>query len=190
MDQVVDYVLSLLKSHKDAMVMKTQKNKKQYCWAHPLVGALKLNVDRAMFYDQQRAGTGAILQEHKGEVIKGASKIKSIVNDSSHIELLAIFRGLQLCVHQYIKDIILESDSLLMVNEIKAGGESMAPQENLITKIRELMKMFNSCTIQHIGREGNEVAHKLAKFSWQVDDLCVWWESFPSCISEVIWSEK
>lgn len=89
-----------------------------------------------------------------------------------------------------IQDLILESDSLLIINEIKDVGDSISLQGNLIIKIKELMRKFESCNIQHTGRDRNEVAHKLAKHAWHVNDRCIWWDSFQNCISQIIWFEK
>lgn len=95
-----------------------------------------------------------------------------------------------MCVHQGIQELIMESGSLLIVDELKAEGESMSLQWNLVTKIKELMKALKSCKIQHIGHLGNEAAYRLARYAWHVDGLCLWWESFPAHISQLISSEK
>lgn len=47
-----------------------------------------------------KAGVGAILKNHKSDVIMAASKKENEVCDHFEIKLLAILRDLQLCVHQ------------------------------------------------------------------------------------------
>lgn len=48
-----------------------------------------------------------------------ASKVENDVNDPETIEVLATFRGLQICANMDIYNTILESDCLLMVKELQ-----------------------------------------------------------------------
>lgn len=76
--------------------------------------------------------------------------------------------------------------TLIIVEAIRAVGEPMSLLGKLIMDIEKLMKSFNSCNTQRIGRDRNEAAHIFAKFALHVDDLCVWWDSFPAYISQAI----
>lgn len=55
-----------------------------------------------MFFDHHKARIGAILRDDKGEIVIAASKMENEVNDPKSIELLAMFKGLQLCVNMGI----------------------------------------------------------------------------------------
>ena len=46
----------------------------------------------------------------------------------------------------------------------------------------ELLKLFTSYEAAHVGREGNEVAHKLARHAKFVEDMRVWWDQVPDFI--------
>lgn len=48
-----------------------------------------------------------------------ASKVEHEVKNSKDIELLAIFRGMHICARIGIHKIIVESDNLLMVNQLR-----------------------------------------------------------------------
>ncbi|XP_035551132.1 uncharacterized protein LOC118349700 [Juglans regia] len=160
-------------------------------WIAPPVGTLKLNVDGALFFDQQRAGVGALLRDEKGDVLLTACKKEMTVNNLLEIELLAILRGLQLCLHKGIPKLEIETDSLIMANTIpskEAYSRSMIG--NMIKGIQDLMKLFHQCSIQHVGSISNAGAQKLAKYAWHIDDISVWECSFPESIEFVIWVEK
>ncbi|KAF5442842.1 hypothetical protein F2P56_035458 [Juglans regia] len=62
-------------------------------WQLPPQGAFKLNVNGAIFHEQGCAGIGVVLKDCSGEVIMAATKKEAAIQDSSEIELLAIFRG-------------------------------------------------------------------------------------------------
>lgn len=66
---------------------------RQCCQHSPLAGSMKLNVDGAVFIDQQKIGVGIILKDI-GKIIMVASKKEYEVKDPVEIELLAILRGL------------------------------------------------------------------------------------------------
>ncbi|KAF5444777.1 hypothetical protein F2P56_033882 [Juglans regia] len=124
---------------------------------------MKLNVDGAVFQDQHRAGVGIILRDANGEVLLTASKKEKEVNDPAEVELLAMLRGLQLCPPLGIEELIMESDSLLMVTQVQAVEEYWSLLGNIVKEIKLLMKRFRRCTIQHVGRMGNVAAHKLTR---------------------------
>lgn len=141
-EQVVDHDLSLLKDHKDFKDRSKKTSQVKCCWIRPPPhGILKLDVDEAVFHDQHKARVDILLRDDKGEVVMAASKKECKVNDPIEIELLAMFRELQLCIQWDIPDIILESDSLLMVQALQAEGESLFVLGNLIKETRELRSL-------------------------------------------------
>lgn len=57
---------------------------------------MKLNVDEAIFFDDNKVGVRAILKHHKGEIVLATSIAKRSVQDSEDIKLIAIiFRTAQ-----------------------------------------------------------------------------------------------
>lgn len=76
-----------------------------------------------------------------------------------------------------------------MVNEIQNERASRSLHENLVMEIKQLMQRFPHCFIQHNACLGNGAAHGMAKFAWNIDDLIIWWDSYPNCIAQVIWSD-
>lgn len=73
---------------------------------------LKINVDGEVFFDNYKAGIDMILRDENGETIQAASIAELGVKEPEDLELLAILKGLQLCLRMGIKKIIIESDCL------------------------------------------------------------------------------
>ncbi|XP_042964633.1 uncharacterized protein LOC122298853 [Carya illinoinensis] len=119
----------------DYKVSKCVENKQKELELPPPIGSLKLNVDDAIFHDQQRAGIGAILRDEKGEVLFATRKKENDVSDPIEIELLVILRGVQLCIHRGINNLVIESDSLIMIQTIQDRGVSMSLIGNLVKDI-------------------------------------------------------
>ena len=105
------------------------------------------------------------------------------------IELLAILRGLQFCILLGLQSLCIEIYSLLLVQEITSSDISNSIYGNVVTDILQLKSRFPSCSFVHINREANESAQKLARFSRNVIATNVWWDSVPSCVQQVLWTD-
>ncbi|XP_042958008.1 uncharacterized protein LOC122293496 [Carya illinoinensis] len=152
--------------------------------------SLKLNVDGAIFSDQCRSGIGVVLRDDKGQVTFAASKLEDALADPMEIELIAILRGIQLCIPLGIAELQIESDALLVIEELKKDGRSSTLWSSLIHEIKTLLSSFPAWSIQYRGRESNGVAHNLAKFAWHLDNIALWWDVIPECISQTIWVDS
>ncbi|XP_042974648.1 uncharacterized protein LOC122306281 [Carya illinoinensis] len=143
-----------------------------------------------MFQNQHSASIGVILRDCKGKVLMSVSKREHEVNNAIRIKMLAILRGLQLSAHLGIHHLIVESDSLILVQELQESEPSMSMVGNVIKDTKKLKNCFQSCEVRHVGRICNEAAHRLARFAWNVNDISLWWESFPNVIAQVLWNER
>lgn len=79
---------------------------------------IKLNVDGALFFDLQKAGVGVIARNSHGSTILTASLLEANISQPKAIESTVILRGLQLCLHQGISNLLIESDCFLVVEAI------------------------------------------------------------------------
>ncbi|KAF5443149.1 hypothetical protein F2P56_035733 [Juglans regia] len=188
--QALERAITLLKLHQKMKQKPEMRARLPIGWEKPSPGVLKLNVDGAIFNDQQGAGVGIILRDAVGEVLLAVSKKGHAVNDPPDVELLAMLRGLQLCIPLGIEELILESDSLLMITQLQEKEESWSLLGNIIKETKLLMARFYCCTIQHVGCKGNEAAHSLARYAWHIDDISILWESFPKVIQQIVWVDK
>lgn len=94
------------------------------------------------FCNQHTAGIGALLRDEKGEVLFVSSK-ELPVNDQIEIELVAILRGLQLCLHRSIPKLEVQTDSLLLVTGIQdLALFSNSYLGNVLRDVKELMMHF------------------------------------------------
>lgn len=108
------------------------------------------------FFDMHKAGIGVVLRDHEinGDWLMVASKMKNEVHDHETIEFLTILQGLQLCAHMGFSKIILESNCLLMVQELQEEKQSYSAIENLVKETRSMLQQFIDFQIQHVHRMG------------------------------------
>lgn len=137
------------------------------------MGVLKLNVDGAIFWGRNKAGVGCILHYEKGQALMASMKVEEQRSDPLEIELLAIFRELQLRVSFDIHSLVIESDSLLAIQVINDGENSCIQYGHLIREIQSLKHQMLHCSFQYVSRLCNFVAHQLTRHAWQVEHMCV-----------------
>ncbi|XP_038701860.1 uncharacterized protein LOC119998589 [Tripterygium wilfordii] len=81
----------------------------------PLAGAYKLNVDGAIFKEDKAIGVGGVLRDHNGDVFMAFSERIQGGFEPIIAESLAVFRGLQICGYFGIRDVVMESDSTILM---------------------------------------------------------------------------
>ncbi|KAF5444954.1 hypothetical protein F2P56_034045 [Juglans regia] len=158
-------------------------------WQLPPQGMTKLNVDGPVFHAEGSVGVGLIIRDWEGKVLMPVNKKEVAAMEPLEIELIAILRGLQFYIPLGLQSLCIESDSLLLVQEITSSDISNSIYENVVIDIQQLKSKFRSCSIVHINREANEFAHKLARFSRNVIATNVWWDYVPSCVQQVLWTD-
>ncbi|XP_041021186.1 uncharacterized protein LOC121262645 [Juglans microcarpa x Juglans regia] len=117
---------------------------RRHCkWEHPPPGVFKFNVNGAIFQNQRSAGIGAVLRDCKGEVLMAISKKEQEVSDPTGVEMLAIFRGLQLSVHLGIHHLIIESDALTLVWDVLVIGTGLVILACKLKKVKVALREWN-----------------------------------------------
>lgn len=154
-------------------------------WEAP-PNCLKLNVDRVVFSRFQIARVGSIVWDHVGKVILAASILEANVANAKSIEAIVILRGLQICMHQGIFKLIIKSDCLVVVEELSSGIDSNSELGNIYLDIKDLMSHFLFYKIQYGNHLGNIVAHSLARNTWHVNNISMWYDVIPPFLTQTI----
>ncbi|XP_041004081.1 uncharacterized protein LOC121249435 [Juglans microcarpa x Juglans regia] len=181
-EQVINHSLSMHKTFTDLRVSTTQNANRACRWNPPPRDFQKLIVDGAVFLYVRKVGVGVVLRDDKGKLVMPASKIENEVENPSTIELVALLRGLQLIVHLGFSKLVVESDCMLLVQELNKEQDFLSADGNLIIEAKSLLKHFQEVEVQHVHRMGNEVAQSLARYTWNVDNISMWWEHVPTFI--------
>ncbi|EOY21198.1 Uncharacterized protein TCM_012582 [Theobroma cacao] len=87
----------------------------------PLTGEFKLNVDGSSKYDCQRAVGGGLLRDHTGTLIFGFVENFGPYN-SLQAELMALYRGLLLCIEHNVRRLWIEMDAKVVISHIHREG--------------------------------------------------------------------
>lgn len=93
-------------------------------WEPPPINSYKLNVDATLFFNLAKVGYGAIVRDWKGETLLAITMADSQTAQPKTVEALAILCGLQLFMHQDFDPLTIESNYLLVVEDLTATAFS------------------------------------------------------------------
>nr|XP_016513463.1 PREDICTED: uncharacterized protein LOC107830431 [Nicotiana tabacum] len=120
---------------------------------------IKLNCDGAFSSNNNAAGLGGAFRNNNGDWIMGFHKASQIISPT-HAELMALLEGLKIAKEMNFLNLEIETDC---TNVIKLIYEDSYNFSNIVSEYRWLMHQLKLPHLKHNFREGNEVAHMLAK---------------------------
>lgn len=123
---------------------------------------LVVNCDGASRGNPGPAGAGAVLATPDGEVV---SEIAEGLGETTNnvAEYTAVIHGLQRAKELGAADVLLRSDSLLLVNQLTGRYRVKTPHlVPLARRVRELAAGFDQIRFEHVRREFNAEADRLA----------------------------
>ena len=140
----------------------------------------KINFDGAVFTEENCSGMGVIVQDREGLVIAVMSdKIPQLLKPIE-IEAMAAIRAFEFAREVGISEAILERDSLLVIKALATKDIGLAPFGLLIQDAYRFTSAFSLLSYSHRKREGNQVAHDLAKLAVTIPNCVIWMEDVPS----------
>ncbi|XP_070045833.1 uncharacterized protein [Nicotiana tomentosiformis] len=112
----------------------------------------------------KEAGLGIVLIPPSGEIIRQAIKCYPITNNEAEYE--AVIAGLELPRELGIEQIVIKSDSRLVVNQMQRTYITREVRmQQYLEKARELIRQFQSWKIVQIPKEENAEADALANLA-------------------------
>ena len=102
------------------------------------------------------------------------------------IEALAASRALELAADIGLDRIVLEGDSKVVTQALETKDMGLAAYGLLISDACTLARNFSEVSYSHTKREGNKVAHGLAKLAANLADCVIWMEEVPPSINHFV----
>jgi ribonuclease HI len=155
-------------------------------WKKPPHGVIKLNWDAAIDKNNQRMGIGIIARDHNRNIVAAFVATRLYITDPSSAEALAAWKMAELCVMLGLNNVLLEGDSLEVVQALCKEDSTWGRYGALISDAKLLLQHVQNWTVCHVKREANEVAHKLAKLAFSFSEERLWREDLPMCVRDVV----
>ena len=99
---------------------------------------------------------------------------------------MAAARALEFGQEIGIGGAVLEGNSELIINSLKAGGNTIASMEPLIQDAILFSNSYSKLQYSHCRRDCNRLAHSLARYSINVSNYVVWMEEVPNHLLSVV----
>ncbi|KAF7810825.1 uncharacterized protein G2W53_031801 [Senna tora] len=147
----------------------------------PKAPYLKLNVDAAV----RSSGEGALggLFRDSERVVHGAFMASApALNDSTLVEALAIKKGVEVAHQMEVLDLVVESDSRLVIDMLNSNCNHISLLCSICVSILDICLGFNDVYFKWIPRACNMCADKICKAARHVTGEQIWQDSLPICI--------
>ena len=158
-------------------------------WYAPPDGSMLVNVDAATFSQSARTDFGVVIRDHRGRVQAAHRGYFERIQIPEVAEAMALRQALILANNLGIRNIMVASDCLLLINKVKGLGFDRSPIGAIVHDIRKCATKFVSCTFIHVNRTCNEAAHVLAKLVEHDVGFC-WHSEAPEIIRTIVCTEQ
>ena len=155
-------------------------------WQPPGPGQYKVNVDGALFAAENTAGLGVVIRDEHGQVMVSLSERIPLPSTVIEVEVLAARRGMELAVETSFRNIVLESDSQILIKALREDSYSLASFGHIVKDIQVIASYLSSSNFYHVRRQCNGLAHFLARRAKNLSQSNVWMEEVPPDISSVL----
>ena len=154
-------------------------------WSPPPEDRFKINFDAAYFEDSGLAGIGVVCRDHSGQAITALCQNLGKVQSAEMVEALAARRAVIFAREMSLFVIIVEGDCLTVIQALLRVGPCPLLFGHIIDETKRLGGVLRSCMYQHVRRDGNRLAHCLAKKAVLSAGFKVWVEDLPEDVDVV-----
>ncbi|XP_050248536.1 uncharacterized protein LOC126695761 [Quercus robur] len=155
-------------------------------WHPPPHGMVKINCDGATFRNQKKSGVGVVIQDDNSMVLVSMSKQLPQLYSALEVEAMAASTALSFASRLGFHWAILESDSLTLATTLRNNSTFLSLDGLLMEDIKFHATSFIQLRYSHVKREGNKVAHKLARHALYILDFSVWMEDVPPPLLPIV----
>ena len=150
---------------------------------------MKINFDGALFKEDGSAGLGVIIRNDLGLAMATSSQIIPLPTSVEMVEVLAARNAICLVRELQFAKVIVEGDSELVIKSLNSTSYSSTNFGHIVRDIKIASSAFSEVIFCHTRKQGNKVAHKIARQACNFPSFNVWMEDVPPDILSVYSSE-
>jgi ribonuclease HI len=113
-------------------------------WLAPLESRAKINCDVALDPKNSRMGFDLLIRDWKGKVIAAAIHVVDFIADPVVGESMAALKAIEFCKFRGLNRIIVEGDSLQVVNSINKPCLNWCKYRHIVVNIHEVLRFFQT----------------------------------------------
>ncbi|KAK9029178.1 hypothetical protein V6N11_026299 [Hibiscus sabdariffa] len=151
-------------------------------WLPPSGNLIKVNFDTVFDSHMLSSSSGIVFRNHEGLLLAVAVYPHSHIPNPCVAEAQACLDAISLAKDLFFCNIIIEGDSLTVINKLQSGSNDMSLIGMILSDVKSLSKFFEGVTFNFVSRACNEVAHKTALLDRNSASFLVWVEEAPTVI--------
>ncbi|KAK8606864.1 hypothetical protein V6N13_052617 [Hibiscus sabdariffa] len=159
---------------------------KKVKWFPPDSSTIKLNFDAAFNNSTNTSVSGIVARNSQGLVLAACTFPHSAVADAFSAEALACESAVTFASDLGFRSVQVEGDSLSIIKKFNAATMDRSLISPIISDIQTLRGSFDNITFSFVGRQGNMVAHELAKLGIQLSEPMYWMEEVPMQVERLV----
>ncbi|KAL0014364.1 hypothetical protein SO802_001433 [Lithocarpus litseifolius] len=146
----------------------------------------KINVDGAVFKEIGCSRIGVVIRNDRGQLMGAMCKKIELPLTAFETEAVAKEEGILLAWDLGLKDVVIENDSMVVVLALSKATPLPWSIQKVMEGSRQNLSCFNNWSVVHVRRNGNRVAHMLARSAKSVLGNVIWVEDTPPIIAEQV----
>ena len=187
-EKILEAVVALLTEfHGNSVERSKKKVVRTHRWAPPVAGVYKVNYDGAYFADEEKAGIRVMVRNELGQVMGSLAEKIEMPATVEILEAMVARRAMLFMEELGLRYAVFEGDSELVVNALVGHCPDRASIGHIIKDCKSLRGLFQTYSFSHVRRQGNGVAHALARRARMSFPLTVWMESVPPDITYLVY---
>ena len=127
-----------------------------------------------------------VIQDNNGVVLASCSEKIHQAYKLDEVEALVALKAITFAREFGFRNAIIEGDSLGLIKALKSTEGSLSPTGLLVDDVKRVAISFERLLYSHVKRNGNRVAHSLAKNTLRIPDLQVWMKDVSSHIISIL----
>ncbi|XP_075665535.1 uncharacterized protein LOC142635224 [Castanea sativa] len=143
----------------------------------------EVNYDRVVLKDSGEAGLGVVIRNEKGEVVGSLAEKIKLPDSIEVLEALAARKAILFAIELGLQRVIIEGDSEIIFKALSESCSDCSHIGHIIKDCKSISSLFQTHSFSHTRRQGNAVAHALAKRARKSFPLLVWMESVPPAVA-------
>ncbi|XP_074351358.1 uncharacterized protein LOC141690460 [Apium graveolens] len=132
-------------------------------WRPPEQGTWKVNVGASVFPQAEHFTVGMVIRDYTGAFVE--AKVLALPCPATVLEAesIEVKEALTWVMQRGYSKVILETDSLLTVKALSSSNKYLLEVGHVIEQYRLLLNEAPGFLVSHIRKQGNKVAHVLAR---------------------------
>ena len=148
-------------------------------------GVFLINVDEAIPAMEGHSGVGVVIRVWENQVVAAISLTLPGNFAVEETEAIAMEQGFVLAHMLGLENIMVEGDALQTIRAVQAK-DCKGVAGHIIAGIIQEMSKFQIAVTRHISRNGNKVAHELAKYAKRSGELKSWFGTALEFVADLL----